>query len=557
MKHFMELYAGLDETNSTNQKIKLLTEYFTKAPKSDSAWLVYFLSGQRFKRIISYRKLVKWVQEEVNYPKWMFSEIWETVGDTAEAISLSLDTSRPSNFTIDQDGKWSEVTLTQWIDRISKFEEYNDDRKRQKLVQWWSVLPKDGIFLLIKLLTGGFRVGVSKLNTAKALAKCYDIPQTTILHRLSGKWTPSEIFYDSLVSTETQDTDESRPYPFFLASQLDVEVEDLGEIDDWSIEWKWDGIRSQLIKRNDSVYLWSRGNELINSSFPELISASENLPNGIVIDAEIIAYYNNEPLSFSVLQRRIGRENVTKEILEDAPVVIMAYDLMEWKGEDIRSRNHEYRRKLLEELYTSGNIDSSFMLLSPILKVESWKSSKVLREKSRENRAEGFILKKKDSEYKSGRKRGDWWKWKIDPLSVDVILMYAQAGSGRRASLFTDYTFGVWDENHELVPIGKSYRGLTDEEMKKLDKWIRSNTVLKQGAFREVKPEQVFELGFDGVISNPRTKSGLSLRFSRIMRWRKDKPASEADTIESVREFLKYEGTTEVRRYHQLDEFFN
>jgi DNA ligase-1 len=530
--------------------------YFSTVPASDSAWLVYFLSGQRFKRIISYRKLVRWVQEEVNYPKWMFSEIWATVGDTAESISLTLDTRRATNRPLIQNEKWAEISLTQWIARISKFEDYNDDRKRQKLIQWWSDLPKDGIFLLTKLLTGGFRVGVSKLNTAKALAKCYDIPQTTILHRLSGKWTPSEEFFNSLISKETQDADESRPYPFYLASQLDFEKEDLGEISDWNIEWKWDGIRAQLIKRNDSVYLWSRGNELINTGFPELISFGQSLPNGTVIDTEIIAYYNNEPLAFSVLQRRIGRENVTKEILEEAPVLFMAYDLIEWEGKDIRSESHEYRRKLLEELHDSGKVDQSYLLLSPILNLSSWEDAKKLRDQSRENRAEGFVLKKKNSVYKAGRKRGDWWKWKIDPFSVDVILMYAQAGSGRRASLFTDYTFGVWDQNGELVPIGKSYRGLTDEEMKELDKWIRSNTVLKQGAFREVKPEQVFELGFDGVISNPRTKSGLSLRFSRIMRWRKDKPPNEADTIETVREFLKYEGTTEVKRYHALDEFF-
>lgn len=553
MKRFIELYAGLDETNSTNRKIDLLVEYFQTAPLSDSAWLVFFLSGQRFKRIISYRKLVRWVQEEVNYPKWMFSEIWATVGDTAESISLSLDTSREIDTT---DGNGKDISLTEWISRISKFEDISDETKRRKLIKWWSELSKDGIFLLTKLLTGGFRVGVSKLNTAKALAKCYDLPQTTILHRLSGKWTPSESFFLSLISIETQDVDESRPYPFYLASQLDYDDENLGDIENWNIEWKWDGIRSQLIKRNDAVYLWSRGNELINTGFPELIAFAEALPNGTVIDAEIIAYHNNEPLAFSVLQRRIGRENVTKEILEDAPVVFMAYDLMEWEGDDIRSKSHVYRRKLLERLYENDLVDRSLMHLSPILNIGSWKGAEEIREQSREHRAEGFVLKRKNSEYKAGRKRGDWWKWKIDPFVVDVILIYAQAGSGRRASLFTDYTFGVWDENKELVPIGKSYRGLTDEEMKKLDKWIRSNTITKQGAFREVKPEQVFELGFDGVVSNPRTKSGLSLRFSRIMRWRKDKPASEADTIESVRELLKYEGTTEVKRYHSLDDFF-
>lgn len=553
MKRFIDLYAGLDETNSTNRKISLLVEYFESAPLSDSAWLVFFLSGQRFKRIISYRKLVKWAQEEVNYPKWMFQEIWATVGDTAESISLSLDTSRE----IDTDnGKLRDISLTDWINRISKFGEMSDEEKRTKLVKWWSELSKDGIFLLTKLLTGGFRVGVSKLNTAKALGKCYDLPQTTILHRLSGKWTPSENFFLSLISKETQDVDESRPYPFYLASQLDYDDEDLGDIEDWNIEWKWDGIRSQVIKRNDAVYLWSRGNELINTGFPELIGFAKDLPNGTVIDAEIIAYYNNEPLSFSVLQRRIGRENITKEILEEAPVIFMAYDLMEWDGKDIRSESHEVRRDLLEKLPQNEIIDHSLMHLSPILNFKNWKEAEKLRELSREHRAEGFVLKRKNSEYKAGRKRGDWWKWKIDPFIVDVILIYAQAGSGRRASLFTDYTFGVWDENKELVPIGKSYRGLTDEEMKELDKWIRSNTITKQGAFREVKPEQVFELGFDGVVSNPRTKSGLSLRFSRIIRWRKDKPASEADSLSNVRELLKFEGTTEVKRYHALDEFF-
>ncbi|MHA2092657.1 MAG: ATP-dependent DNA ligase [Candidatus Kariarchaeaceae archaeon] len=552
MKNFLQLYYGLDETNSTNRKLNLLVEYFQTVTPSDSAWVVYFLAGNRFKRIISYKKLWSVVGEILDYPKWLLSEIWASVGDTAETIALSVDTGLDRDIDI----SYKEISLTEWVNRISSFRNLSENEKRRQLLDWWKSLDKDGIFLITKLLTGGFRVGVSKGNTAKALAKCYDLPKTTIIHRLSGDWDPTPEFFQSLTSKDMIETDHSKPYPFFLASPLEGEVEKLGNLSEYYIEWKWDGIRAQLIRRNAKSYLWSRGDELINKSFPEIINATETLPDGIVLDGEIIAYFDGQPLAFSVLQRRIGRENISSKILEEAPVVIMVYDIMEYEGKDIRQTPMIERRKIIEDLFTSDQIENAVFKLSPLVNGTNWDEIKKIRENARERQAEGFILKRGLSSYQTGRKRGDWWKWKINPFTIDAILIYAQAGSGRRASLFTDYTFGLWD-GKEIIPIGKTYKGLTDEEMKELDRWIRKNTVEKSGAFRAVDPSQVFELAFDGIMTNKRTRSGISLRFTRIFRWRKDKPAAEADKIETLREFLQYEGITEVKRYQSLDDFFN
>lgn len=549
MKRFIKLFAKLDETNSTNKKLQAIMDYLVDVPASDAIWAVFFLSGNRFKRFISGRKLYRWAREYLDWPKWMLEEAYIATGDTAEAIALAIDTSKPQSTPENNDR-----SLADWIFEIKQLAKYSEHDQKSFIHQYWNDLDDKGIFILNKILTGAFRVGVSKLNTARAISKLFDLEKTTIQHRLMGTWDPTPEFYEKLISKETLDIDRSRPYPFFLASQLDDDLETLGKRNEWIIEWKWDGIRGQLVKRENQVFLWSRGEEIVNVSFPEIIEASEVLPDGLVLDGEVLAYHQGKPLAFSVLQRRIGRENVTDEIREAAPVIFMIYDVMEYEGNEVRQLGIEARRSILKNIFSSSDISPKFKL-SPIVEAASWEDIKEIHKSSREHYAEGFMMKRLGSTYQVGRKRGDWWKLKVDPMSLDCVLVYAQSGSGRRASLFTDLDFAVWD-NDELVRIGSAYSGLTDEEIKELDNWIRRNTVERFGPVRRVDPVQVFEIGFDGIMSNERSKSGVSFRFPRILRWRKDKVASEANSLQDARDLLKYEGITEIKRDHSIDDFF-
>ena len=302
---------------------------------------------------------------------------------------------------------------------------------------------------------------------------------------------------------------------------------DLGEASEWQAEWKWDGIRSQLICREDQLFVWSRGEELITDKFPEFDAFREALPPGTVIDGEILPFHNDQPLSFAKLQTRIGRKNLTKKVLKDAPVILMAYDLLEWQGEDIRERPLLERRQLLETLHAQVKEHVPSFWLSTIVESADWKELKALRKDSRTYYAEGFMLKRRSSPYQVGRKRGDWWKWKVEPLTVDAVLINAQKGSGRRAGLFTDYTFAVWDDRVEgdrkLVPFTKAYSGLTDQEMRKVDNFVKRNTKEKFGPVRAVTPELVFEIAFEGIQRSTRHKSGVAVRFPRILRQRLDK----------------------------------
>ena len=439
----------------------------------------------------------------------------------------------------------------------------SEDKQKDLIKQWWSESNQKETFVINKLTSGGFygRIGVSKGIVVKALEKFSGIPANTIQYRLMGNWNPTTDFYDSLISKDTTDADLSQPYPFFLASPLVDPLETLGDVDKWSFEHKWDGIRSETIIRKNKIFIWSRGEDIVTDSFPEVVSELKKLPDGIVIDGELLAYHDGEPLAFSVLQRRIGRigKNISKKILAEAPVKLMAYDLLEYKGQDIRETPLQERRELLKKMITTTKAG---ILFSKDLSANTWEEVAQLREKSRDAQAEGLVLKKKDSLYQSGRKRGDWWKFKVDPLSLDVVMVYAQAGSGKRANFFTDYTFAVWNRDKtELIPIGKSYRGLTDEEIKKLDAWIRKNTKEKFGPVRTVIPEQIFEFGFDNVLENKRVKAGISVRFPRIIKWRTDKKLEDINTIDDAKELLKYTGKTEIKlknkpKSKSLDKFF-
>jgi DNA ligase-1 len=384
-----------------------------------------------------------------------------------------------------------------------------------------------------KIITGEFRVGVSQSLVVRAVAAVSGLDGAVVSHRLMGDWQPTAAFWMQLVATDAGDADVSRPYPFFLAYPAEGAIEELGDVGEWQVEWKWDGIRAQLIRRSGRTFVWSRGEELMTDRFPELKALGPQLPEGTVVDGEVLPWKNGEPLPFAQMQRRIGRKVLGPRILSEVPVVMVAYDLLELHGEDIRERPLEFRRAHLEEIAPPD----SALIVSSVVRAETWVDLTARREEARARKVEGFMLKRLGSPYRVGRRRGDWWKWKIQPYSVDAVLIYAQPGNGRRASLFTDYTFGVWDGD-KLVPFAKAYSGLTDDEIRQVDAFVRGNTIEKFGPVRAVKPELVFELAFEGIQRSPRHRSGIAVRFPRMARWRTDKKAEAADTIETIRALL-------------------
>lgn len=526
MKAFVDLFTALDETNKTNEKIEAMVSYFTTAAPEDAAWGVYFLSGRKPKAVVQVPKLCGWAIEAAGIPPWLFEESYDTVGDVGETIALLLPPG------IVGEG----LPLQQMVERLYSLKKASDDRQRQIILETWSEMNTVERFVWNKLLTGAFRVGVSQQLVARALSQASGVPIEVISHRLMGNWEPTAEWYRSLFSAETKDADISRPYPFSLAYALDVEPESLGPVTDWSAEWKWDGIRAQLIKRDGQVFIWSRGEDLITERFPEIAEAARWMPDGTVLDGEILSWRDGV-LDFGELQQRIGRKIVSAKLMQEVPVILMAYDLLEYEGQDVREQPFSWRRLTLENLI-GRSFHGNKLQISPVVTALHWDQLKSARSESRSHNVEGLVLKRLDSPYRVGRQRGDWWKWKIDPYTIDAVLIYAQRGTGKRASLYTDYTFGVW-ANDQLVPIAKAYSGLTDAEIQQVDSFVRRNTVEKFGPVRVVKPELVFELGFEGIWKSTRHKSGIAVRFPRILRWRTDKPAQEADTLETIKSMLE------------------
>jgi DNA ligase 1 len=526
MKEFARLYAALDETTATNEKIAALVEYFRSAPAADAAWAVHFLSGRRPKRLISSRNLRSWAAEAAAVPGWLFEESYHQVGDLAETITLLLPPA----------GESSELPLSHWIEqRLLRLRGEDEDVQREVMLQAWRELDRRQSLVWNKLMTGSFRVGAAQRLVIRSLAEISGVDEGVIAHRLMGSWEPTPEFFQRLLAPDTRDADVSRPYPFFLAHPLEDQPQALGDIADWLLEWKWDGIRAQLIRRGGRIFLWSRGEELLAGRFPEIEAVGALLPDGTVIDGELLPWLDDGPLPFAQLQRRIGRKNLGQKMMGEVPVVLIAYDLLEEAGIDLRTSPLAERRHRLGTLVAT--LPGDRIMLSEPVSVPSWDSAVQARLRARQVGAEGLMLKRLASEYGVGRRRGDWWKWKVDPLTVDAVLIYAQPGSGKRAGLFTDYTFGVWEADH-LVPFAKAYSGLTDEEIRKVDAFVRRNTLEKFGPVRTVKPELVFELHFEGIQRSSRHKSGIAVRFPRIGRWRTDKKAAEADTIETVRSLL-------------------
>jgi DNA ligase-1 len=524
VRAFAELYAALDETTKTNAKVAALTRYLSSAPPEDAAWAVNFLIGRRPKRLLESRKLAQWAIEEAGVPEWLFGECYQAVGDFAETIALLLPPAAAS----------SPLPLHYWVEeRLLPLRDADDAARRESLAAAWREMDEGQRFVWNKLITGEFRVGVSQSLVVRAIAEVSGISSEVVSHRLMGEWQATSDFWRGLIAPDVRDADSSRPYPFFLAYPLEGAVADLGDVRDWQVEWKWDGIRSQLIRRSGRTYVWSRGEELITARFPELEALGSLLPDGVVLDGEILPWKAGAPLPFAQMQRRIGRKVLGHKILADVPVVLMGYDLLELHGEDVRERPLEWRRAELQRLAPP----QSALVLSPLVEAASWVELTDLRRQSRERKVEGFMLKRRGSPYRVGRRRGDWWKWKIEPYSVDAVLIYAQAGSGRRASLFTDYTFGIWDQG-KLVPFAKAYSGLSDQEIREVDAFVRRNTVEKFGPVHAVKPELVFELAFEGIQRSSRHRSGIAVRFPRMARWRHDKRAEDADRIETIQGLL-------------------
>ncbi len=531
MRSFATLITKLGSSTKTNEKLASLTEYFTIAPDADKVWVIALFSGRRPKRLVSSVFLRAWCIEISAIPDWLFEESYHTVGDLAETIALLL----PER----AEEKENDKNLSWYINKLMELDKQEEQVKKEFVTASWETMNRDERFVFNKLLTGNFRIGVSQKMIVNALAKKVQLESSVIAHRISGNWDPNTTSFQELLSEEAAQADLSKPYPFYLAYALDQDPKELGPENEWQAEWKWDGIRGQMIRRNGELFVWSRGEELMTDKFPEYHSLAQILPDGIVLDGEIIPSIEKKPLPFALLQTRIGRKNITKKNLQDVPIAFFAYDILELEGKDIRDRSMESRRELLEDIILG--IDHPTIVLSPLIEFTSWDQLAVLRETSREMGAEGIMLKRKSSSYQVGRKVGDWWKWKIDPLVIDAVMIYAQKGHGRRSNLYTDYTFAVKDGD-KLVSFAKAYSGLTDSEFAQVDSFVKRHSIEKFGPVRTVKPELVFEIAFEGIAASNRHKSGVALRFPRINRWRKDKKPDEINTLDDLKKMLEVYG---------------
>ncbi len=534
MKQFAALVYTIGTSAKTNEKLLALQEYFASAPAKDVVWVIAVFSGRRPKRIVNSTFLKNLCIEISETPAWLFEECYHTVGDLGETIALLLPETENLN-TADE-------TLSLYLEKFTSIIKEPDEIKRNFILDSWQQMDKNEKFVFNKLITGGFRIGVSQTIMVKALAKTKDVSPSIIAHRISGNWDPALTTAEDLLSEGSSKIDHSKPYPFYLSYAVESEPAALGDIQEWTAEWKWDGIRGQMIKRNNELFVWSRGEELMTEKFPEYNAFAAALPDGLVLDGEIICLDTSagegivKPLPFSVLQTRIGRKNINKKQLTEAPVGFVAYDILEHEGKDLREVPFINRRNLLETIIV--NVHHPLLLISPTLQASDWQQLHTSREGSREKGSEGLMLKRNNSAYLSGRKKGDWWKWKIDALTIDAVMIYAQKGHGRRSNLYTDYTFAVKDDD-KLVSFAKAYSGLTDKEFAQVDAFVKRNSIEKFGPVRTVKPELVFEIAFEGIAASNRHKSGVALRFPRISRWRKDKTVEEINTLDDLKEILR------------------
>ncbi len=526
MKDFSNLISAIEITNKTNAKIEAIVNYFKVAPDKDKLWLIALFTGKRPSRPVKSNLMKEWCMQITQLPEWLFLESYSSVGDLGETLALLLP--NPENEI--------EKPLHVWIDELINLKSTTDAEKKEYVLKAWNGLRAQERLIFNKLIGGSFRIGVSKKTLVNALSKLSGIAANQLMHSIIGRWTPNTISFDDLLSGEHINYDNSKPYPFCLAYALEKELQDLGSENEWQVEYKWDGIRGQIIKREDEVFIWSRGEELVTQQFPEIVEAVSQLPGSFVIDGEILAIKDSAVLLFNDLQKRLNRKNVTKKLLEEVPVGLYIYDILEQNQIDLRQVSMVQRRNKLEELFTQNT--STILKLSEVIQFKKWDELDDLRNAARSFNSEGLMLKKKSSNYHVGRKKGEWWKWKVDPLTIDAVMIYAQKGSGRRSSKYTDYTFAVQNED-KLVTVAKAYSGLTDKEITEISRWVNKNAIEKFGPVRTVKPELVFEIAFEGIAYSKRHKSGVAVRFPRMKRWRKDKTVKDIDTIESVKALIE------------------
>jgi len=528
MKRFTDLHFTLDETTTAAGKVEALKRYFAEAPPDDAAWALAFLLGEKIKRTVPAARLREWASSAADIPEWLFDECREAVGDLAETTALLLPTA---------DGASSLPGLRAMVEErlLPLRDEEGEKARRDSILRSWGEMDDRERFVWNRLLTGEYRAGISRQKVVRALGEVGNLDSTVISHRLMGTWEPTAEFFRRLLSPDRGDAEVSRPCPFHLCFPLDALPETLGDRRRWFAEWMWEGIRAQVVKRSGMTFVWSRGGEMIAGAFPELTDSAAGLPDGTVIDGEILPWKDGKSLPFSLLQKRIGRTSPARKVLEEIPAIFMAFDLLESQGRDVRTEPLHKRRVALEGILGQRGPAGTFHL-SEILEDASWEDLTAKRRACRTVRAGGLMLKGMDSSYETGRHRGSWWKWKIESYTVDAVLIYAQPGRGGRADLFTDYTFGVWRRG-ELVPVARANSGLTDDEIGAIDSFIRQNTLEKFGPVRSVSPQLVFEIAFDGIETSSRHKSGLTVLRPRIVK-RKDKPPDEADSLETLKALL-------------------
>lgn len=527
MEEFAALIKELDSTNKTTVKVAALTRYFQRVPGKDKVWAIAILSNRRPPRPVNTTLLRKFAAELAQIPLWLFEESYHIVGDLAETISLVIPPSE----------KTSKKSLSQFLGEIIELKPATEAEKKEYLHDNWLELNYYERFVFTKLITGSFRIGVSQKLMTRALSKATNIDEDVLAYKLMGDWDPHRISFQKLILEKNEEAYLSKPYPFYLAYAIEGEPGDLGNPNQWSAEHKWDGIRSQIVVRNNELFVWSRGEELVTDTYPEFGAFLNVIPNGTVLDGEILPFPEGEIGTFKDLQTRIGRKTVSKNLLDKTPVILKAYDILEWHGEDLRQQPYAERRKVLEELITRVKHQGLPLHLSPSISFHRWEEVAAERARARDIGSEGLMLKRWVSPYLVGRKKGDWWKWKLEPLTIDAVLTYAMRGHGRRSNLFTDYTFALWNDG-ELVTFAKAYSGLTDAEFRQVDAFIKRNTLERFGPVRSVKPELVFEIAFEGIAASSRHKSGVATRFPRILRWRQDKKPDEANTLEDLKALI-------------------
>jgi len=535
LNKFSKLFEDLDSNNSSNKKVNSLTKYFKLNNNLNNILTIYLLIGKKNKRFISGKSLREYYANIYKIPRWLIDECYSKVGDSAEVIALLLQ-DKISEKNIKDD-----ISLNELINEIlPKLKKLDENKKKLYIKSLWEKISKDNQLIFNKILSGTFRIGVSKGLVVKAISNMTGVDESIILHRLMGELEPIEETYMFLINQKLEQKElDYKPYPFQLANTFDERIKETISVDKYQFESKWDGIRSQIIKRSNNISIWTRGEELVNKTFPELIKIISHFKNDFVLDGEILIWDENKnrPKNFSLLQKRLGRKSPSLKIQKDLPVVFMAYDILEINGKDIRSKILSERRNILEKSFSNLISEDKSIIgkikITKLHQISNWIDLEEVKNSARKSNTEGLVIKDKQSEYVPGRKKGNWWKYKIDPMQLDGILIYARPGSGKRADLYTDYSFGIWEDN-KLVKFANAYSGLNNEEIRELDKWIRRNTLEKFGPVRSVKPELVFEISFDNIQISKRHKSGIALRFPRITKWRRDKNIMEADNLENA-----------------------